>query len=935
MKRSIYLILLLATCVSRTLLQAQQAASSSDYLIALPEADREVPYDVTDPGISKTVAFGADLAWADEQNFRRNILFMGRDQVDMVRASFQPSYPLVNDTDLTADQIADLDWRLELINTYMGANIDLALNCDHKYIEATGRYVNTWYVGVPSRWEQLIKVSAQRYLDAGHNIVTIGAFNEPDYGWDQGSFEDMYNITSLLNNNAFFDGIRLSGGNTLNNDNALSWYTDLIPAGVNEGNTHQLAGSFDTYANFFSAVRSNGHHATADELHNIVEALVGYEYGMQTGIWWADVDLAAGEMVKAFDGERIGYAEHRANWTAAAVYRHPDGKVQAFGGTSERQAYTTSYRFISKDRPVYYDGHGPQYEYVLEMPGGIEYGKGQTNAERVINITWGDDIQPEINGKYKLVNRKSGLVLGATGADVGSNIQQGSYTGSLSQQWEVYPVHSRIGGDFSYYRITSPAGDSLSLDLVNFSLDNGGNIHQWKLGNGGNQQWYLDYAEDGWFYIRSRESSHCLDVNGASTMEGANVIQWEKNGGTNQQWRFIPVDAAIEFNAPFANPGLTATAQSSSILLEWPSTPGTDIAGYTILRSETQGGQYNTIARNVVPRSFVDNNVVAGTEYFYVIKTVDYSLNSSGYSNEVSATITDTDDMVALLSFEGNTRDTTIHLQHGATAGGVNYGSGIKSSKAIELDGVDDFIKLSPGVANHQEISVAAWVKWNGGADWQRIFDFGNDESEYMMLTPSVGSKLRFAINYNGEEKLLEAPALTEGEWHHVAITISGSKAFLYVDGEPRAFSLSFYKTPMDFQPVFNYIGRSQFADPAFNGSIDDFKVYNYALAPEAVASLADTTEVPVEALNTQINAGGLSLWPVPADDELKVSLSPEVIADGAELFIYNLNGKLVKQQVINSNKAELDVSGLQNGIYLLEVHGGRKVNSQKVLIRH
>jgi hypothetical protein len=33
-------------------------------------------------------------------------------------------------------------------------------------------------------------------------------------------------------------------------------------------------------------VRASGHHATNDELHNVMEAMVGAEYGMQTGIWW-------------------------------------------------------------------------------------------------------------------------------------------------------------------------------------------------------------------------------------------------------------------------------------------------------------------------------------------------------------------------------------------------------------------------------------------------------------------------------------------------------------------------------------------------------------------------------------------------------------------------------------------------------------------------
>lgn len=76
-----------------------------------------------------------------------------------------------------------------------------------------------------------------------------------------------------------------------------------------------------------------------DEMHNVMEAMVGLEYGLQTGIWWGSAEYARGEFCKiSRGGERLAYTEHRPNWTAASVYRSKDGsKVQAFGrrfGTS-------------------------------------------------------------------------------------------------------------------------------------------------------------------------------------------------------------------------------------------------------------------------------------------------------------------------------------------------------------------------------------------------------------------------------------------------------------------------------------------------------------------------------------------------------------------------------------------------------------------------
>lgn len=825
---------------SVTITKINAQTSASDNLVAQPIPDRTITFDITDTGISKTIEFGADLAWASKGNFRRNILFMGKDQVDLVRASFQPKYPLVNDTALAQEQINDLNYRLSLIGTYVGPNTDLTLNCDHPWVD-------DWYVGHPDRWAQLIKASTQMYLDAGHNVITIGAFNEPDYGWGQGSAQDMYDITALLNSDPFFDGVRFSGGNTLNCDKAQWWYDYLTPAGVNEGNTHQLSGSFDSFANFYKNVRSHGHHATADELHNIVEALVGYEYGMQTGIWWADIDLASGEMAKAFDGERIGYAEHRSNWTAAAVYRHPDGKVQAFGGTSERQAKTTSFRFVSKDRDVYYDGYGPQREYTLVMPGGTSYQNGQTNAERVINITWGDDIQPVIDGRYILVNKKSGKVMEVANGSTsdGANIQQGTNAGKTYQQWDVTPVDSRIGGDFSFFKIAPASNSAMAIDNYNFSLDNGNNIVQWTsyVGpwNGANQQWYLEYAEDGWFYIRNRVSSLCLEVANSGTGDGANIQQMEKQNGTNQQWRFLPIDAFVEFVSPPAPTNLAATANSESVVLEWSASVTRDAVDYTIFRSESAEGPYNTIARNISTTSYLDNTATIDGTYYYAVKAVDNSLNRSEYSNQASATVTGSNDLVAHFAFEENTLDSSINLNHGATYGSISYGTGNVGEDAIILNGTDAFVQLSPTLANQQEITVATWVYWNGGANWQRIFDFGNDQDEYMFLTPkSASNRMVFSIkNGTDSSQSLETDALPSGKWVHIALTLGASGAKIYQDGQLVAELNSINISPLDFKPVLNYIGRSQYPDPLLNGRIDDFRVYNYTLSDSEIEELA------------------------------------------------------------------------------------------------
>ena len=140
---------------------------------------------------------------------------------------------------------------------------------------------------------------------------------------------------------------------------------------------------------------------------------------------------------------------------------------------------------------------------------------------------------------------------------------------------------------------------------------------------------------------------------------------------------------------------------------------------------------------------------------------------------------------------------------------------------------------------------MACWTYWRGGNTWQRLWDFGNDTDHYLFLTPSSGSGIRFAIKNGGsEQQLTSSSRLTPNTWVHVAVTIGADAVTLYVNGQSVVSSDKITIRPDDIKPVLNYIGRSQFAaDPMFKGTIDDFRIYNYALTAEEVAALADYTD--------------------------------------------------------------------------------------------
>src|SRR5581483_4466911 len=92
---------------------------------------------------------------------------------------------------------------------------------------------------------------------------------------------------------------------------------------------------------------------------------------------------------------------------------------------------------------------------------------------------------------------------------------------------------------------------------------------------------------------------------------------------------------------PAAPTGLAATAGNGSASLTWNANSESDLAGYNIYRSTTNGGPYTKLNSSLLTtRSYSDTGLTNGTTYFYVVKAQDTSGNVSGSSAQVQATPT-------------------------------------------------------------------------------------------------------------------------------------------------------------------------------------------------------------------------------------------------------------------------------------------------------
>ncbi|WP_051250985.1 LamG-like jellyroll fold domain-containing protein [Paenibacillus harenae] len=255
---------------------------------------------------------------------------------------------------------------------------------------------------------------------------------------------------------------------------------------------------------------------------------------------------------------------------------------------------------------------------------------------------------------------------------------------------------------------------------------------------------------------------------------------------------------------------------------------------------------------------------------------------------------------LSLYSFEGNAGN-SIGSSHGTIVGVPGYEEG-KIGQAIDLNGTDSYVKLptTHALAGYDEITLSTWLYWKGGNQWQRIFDFGNNTNQYLFLTPRSGNNtLRFAIKNGGTEQIVQTSQLAANRWVHVAVTLGGGSAKLYVDGELKATNSSATIKPSDFKPGVNYIGKSQWPDPLYNGMIDEFRVYNHVLSADEIRAVVN---------NTAKNWIDNTLIPILLDEAAAVN-AEHFTAESAEALQAAASAAQAVHNNADATQAEIDTA--------------------------
>jgi len=177
------------------------------------------------------------------------------------------------------------------------------------------------------------------------------------------------------------------------------------------------------------------------------------------------------------------------------------------------------------------------------------------------------------------------------------------------------------------------------------------------------------------------------------------------------------------------------------------------------------------------------------------------------------------------------------------------YGAPISFSnlKSWSGDGVDEYVSL--GRVNMLEatsnFSVSCWIKVDDYTAARRIFGRYKTGTSQTFANIQTTGKIFFGVSNGASSYVASSTVLTTGLWYHVcfvwdAALTNADRQRIYIDGvlETTVQTGTAPSSTDSFQQTC-YIGENNAVSPKpFNGNIDEFAIFDYALTSGEVTAL-------------------------------------------------------------------------------------------------
>lgn len=200
--------------------------------------------------------------------------------------------------------------------------------------------------------------------------------------------------------------------------------------------------------------------------------------------------------------------------------------------------------------------------------------------------------------------------------------------------------------------------------------------------------------------------------------------------------------------------------------------------------------------------------------------------------------VTSPSDLVAAWAGNGN----TLEFLTGATgvvAGTLGYVPGVVGTSFNFSDGRSYLNVGNPSELHLQDFTFEAWVRRSNRTSvsfsgTHCFFIAGGSGSYGFGLVPDG----RLYLHHIPTQSVFSTGAVTDLDWHHVAVTRAGQEVRFYIDGVPAGAAV--FPNQFQFGSFFTIGGFGGAGESAYTflGSLDELGVYSRALAQAEISAL-------------------------------------------------------------------------------------------------
>ncbi|WP_455392135.1 LamG-like jellyroll fold domain-containing protein, partial [[Eubacterium] cellulosolvens] len=175
-----------------------------------------------------------------------------------------------------------------------------------------------------------------------------------------------------------------------------------------------------------------------------------------------------------------------------------------------------------------------------------------------------------------------------------------------------------------------------------------------------------------------------------------------------------------------------------------------------------------------------------------------------------------------------NNNDGTLH--------GPTWTSEGRFGKALEFDGVDDYVEIPDDESLHltNAITIEAWAKTDSFGLWRTIA--AKDKSGVSEWWFGYNNLNRLQFKFNGQEgyNILANTVITDTDWHYLVGVYNGSHIYVFVDGALDSPPTSYFDINQDTGSL--KIGYTKKWDCCrWIGTLDEVVIHPRALSAEEI----------------------------------------------------------------------------------------------------